>query len=77
LPQEVLDGFKKVEDIDCFEFVDGIDPESCAYMYFNQLNQFRYEFTVSNKPFNLTLISYIIVDPTTNTRLPDKQIIAM
>jgi flagellar assembly factor FliW len=51
LPQEVLDGFKKVEDIDSFEFVDGIDPESCAYMYFNQLNQFRYEFAVSN-PFS-------------------------
>jgi hypothetical protein len=33
---------KAIDAIDCFEFVEDIDTESCAYKYLNSLNLFRY-----------------------------------
>ena len=47
LPQEMQIQFKNIDEIDCFKFVEGIDTESCAYKYYNSLNQFRYIYQVS------------------------------
>lgn len=44
LPEEMKKQFERINQIDCFEFVDGIDTESCGYKYINALNQFRYEY---------------------------------
>lgn len=35
--------FSKIENVHPFEFKDGIDTESPAYIYQNAFNQFRYE----------------------------------
>lgn len=35
--------FKKIDDSDCQQFIDGIDTESVSYKYCNSLNQFRYD----------------------------------
>ena len=48
LPKEVLEPQKAIEQQNLFKFVDELDVESMAYKYINALNQFRYEFTVSN-----------------------------
>lgn len=43
MPIEITEQFKKIENIDPFEFKDGIDTDSHAYVYQNAFNQFRYE----------------------------------
>ena len=43
LPQEILNEFAKIDEIDCMAFVDGIDIEHCSYKYYNSLNHFRYQ----------------------------------
>ena len=43
LPHEIKDQLKKIDDIDPFQFKDGIDTESHDYIYLNAFNQFRYE----------------------------------
>lgn len=43
LPQEVRAQLKKIDQINPFEFKDGIDTESHDYIYLNAFNQFRYE----------------------------------
>lgn len=48
-PQEVLEQFKKIDNVNPFEFKDGIDTESISYVYLNAFNQFRYENEVSNR----------------------------
>ena len=47
MPIEITEQFKKIENIDPFEFKDGIDTDSHAYIYQNAFNQFRYENEVS------------------------------
>ena len=47
MPIEISEQFKKIENIDPFEFKDGIDTDSHAYIYQNAFNQFRYENEVS------------------------------
>lgn len=44
---EMKNQFKMVDKLNCFAFVEGIDTESCAYKYLNQLNFFRYQYAVS------------------------------
>lgn len=41
-PEEMHKQFALIEKIDPFQFVEGIDTESCAYKYLNCLNFFRY-----------------------------------
>ena len=43
LPVEIREQLKKIEEINPFEFKDGIDTESHDYVYLNAFNQFRYE----------------------------------
>lgn len=43
LPIEVREQLKKIDEINPFEFKDGIDTESHDYVYLNAFNQFRYE----------------------------------
>lgn len=38
LPREIHEQFKRIDAIDCYQFEDGIDTESCAYKYYNALN---------------------------------------
>lgn len=49
MPTEITEQFKKIDNIDPFEFKDGIDTESHAYVYQNAFNQFRYENEVSRR----------------------------
>ncbi len=38
LPEQVQADLAKVEQIDCFKFVDGIDPDNQAMKYLSALN---------------------------------------
>merc|ERR1712167_308570 len=43
LPSEIRVQLKKIDEINPFEFKDGIDTESHDYIYLNAFNQFMYE----------------------------------
>jgi hypothetical protein len=47
LPLEIRNQLEKIERINPYEFVDGIDTENHSYIYQNAFNQFRYENEVS------------------------------
>ena len=55
LPAEILVDFKKIKEEDCFLFKEVVDPEHVSSKYLNSINQFRYEFMVSQFVFTSIL----------------------
>lgn len=41
------DDLKKVDNLNVYEYKEGVDPESASYKFFNSLNFFRIENKVS------------------------------
>ena len=57
LPDEIKIMHEKIEGQDLFVFVDEIDVEGMAYKYLHALNQFRYEYHVSQNSLSSLLTS--------------------
>lgn len=47
------DDLKKVDNLNVYEYKEGVDPESASYKFFNSLNFFRIENKVSINILNL------------------------
>ena len=47
--KEFPEQFDTINSINVFKFQKEIDPESCAYRYYNGLNHFRYEYDAQIK----------------------------
>ena len=39
--------FEQIDKLDCFKFLEDIDPEACGYKFLNAMNLFRYRYMVS------------------------------
>lgn len=43
LPQDVQIQLHKIDEMDLYEFKEGLDSDSHSFIYKNALNQFKYE----------------------------------